>query len=213
MKHLRIAPNDPVLAHALAKRVMTAERARDDATWESIKMLTGVKPLRRAITRRYGNRFLVENVKRENGSRASAVWTVLDFAGEPGQLWLMDIEFDARAGRTAVVWRGIGVTEHLVARMMQRTIFAATVESLRPLLLAHFALAHIARRNAKTEVGVRVLSFTRDGCIAWDVAEQPEGRTLIGRTWISAGLAVEPIVLAGIARARATDEGACWTVA
>ena len=95
---------------------------------------------------------------------------------------------------------------------MQRTIFAATVESLRPLLLAHFALALIARRNEKTAVGVRVLSFTRDGCVAWDVADLPEGRTLIGRTWISAALAVEPIVLAGIARARATADGACWTI-
>lgn len=210
MNRIRIAPNDPVLAHSMARSVMSRESVRDAQTWTTLCGLRGVKPLRRAITKRYGNRMLIEHVMRESGSRARAIWTVLDFSCEREHLWLADIEYDERTGRTALNWRGVGITEHCVARIIQRTVGSATVEAFQPLLLGHLTSALRAIRSSMAIPGERVLTFSLDGCIAWDLMQYTDGRSIIGKTWISAGLAVEPIIRAGIARC--VMGGTFWTV-
>jgi hypothetical protein len=191
MTTMRVAQNDPSLAHAVARAGIAALADRSTELYAKLDRKT-IKESARILHRHFGELVLVEEITRATGSRASASWVVLD-ASENGD--------DLQPLRVALAYRnGFGslnvsaypllISSHCAARILQRTTNTSDLKTSGPMLLHHLAQAHqLVEAGGLTTTSVAQTSSPL-GLILWSPRRGAGGALLlIARTWISAAMA------------------------
>ena len=92
MSTVRIAANDPTLAHALTRGAVRAQNARHVAAIEArLADCRNVRQLGRMLRQVFGPRLIDERVPRRDGSRAHGVWLMLAGDGTGGIAAVLDL--------------------------------------------------------------------------------------------------------------------------
>ncbi len=191
---MKVARNDPALAHALTASALHAaseadERFRD----EYFSHPRSVGRLSAAIRPHYGDRLLQEDIRRAKGSRARATWYVLEFEVGEKRAGVRRWMLDARYG----IWPGgyhLYFDWHALARQVQRTVGSADTRAVARLIARHLRSAEVLYPNLR-QIGDEGRTVCRDGAFIWVVeAHCPDcdARATVAKTWISRDLAVEP---------------------
>lgn len=191
---IRIAGNDPGLAHAVAGRAITTLRDRSKRMHERLFGMN-VGQTARTLRAHFGELLLSENIIRATGSRARAAWVALD-AG------LADDDLvPIRIGIQMVGARYLGltcdelrlrITAHTVARVLQRTTHDADIKSAGSILAHHVAQAAALIEGDTLRRGDEVRTASPEGALLWEVQQRIDGKLILqGQTWLAADTAAE----------------------
>ncbi len=184
---LRVAPNDPTLAHVVARAGIGALADRSAALYERLHG-QGVKDAARILRRHFGDLVLVENIGRAIGSRANALWVVLDADRDgEGLVPLRVVVRYARGfgGLTVTEYR-LRITAHTVARVLQRTLGRADIKATGPMLLHHLGQAQELVDRDTLRLGDRVQTASSDGMLLWQARAVDAKLILQAKTWLAA---------------------------
>ena len=166
---LRIAGNDPTLAHAASRAGIVALADRSAALYERLYRKS-VKEIARILRQHYGALLLIEEIGRAGGSRAHATWIVLD--GGPAGEDLVPSAHHASIcrgyGELTVSNFSLRLTAHAVARILQRTLHHAEIRSAGPMLLHHVAQASALIEGDTLRRGDRVHTASPEGVLLWE---------------------------------------------
>jgi hypothetical protein len=198
MMPLRIAANDPGLAHALTRHaVVRGGERRCDRLLASVGRGTAsVAGLSRVLRRTYGPLLAWEHIARLDGTRAKGEWVILTEDGGGG---FVPVHVKASRAGLATHELALHFTPHAVARLAQRTIGAADMQRIGPVLVRHLLLVLDFIEKHK----LWPASFhtaTPEGVFLWKHSEHSE---LVAGTWLGAAGAADPQVRADCAT---TDE-------
>jgi hypothetical protein len=194
----RIAANDPKLAHALMRHAVISGGSRCASRLNAImeRGAVSVANLSRAIRRAYGPLLVTERITRLHGTRASAGWIVLVDDIEGG---VVPIHITlSRAGLAERPLR-LRFAPHAVARLAQRTVGAANMEVIAPMLARH--LLTVIRRPDRATSTDDFRSATPEGAFIWT---RIDGGVFLAVTWLDAAGAADPQVRADCALADAS---------
>ena len=184
---LRIAGNDPGLAHAASRAGIEALANRSAALFARLRG-KGVKDISRILRRHYGELLLVEQIGRAAGSRANGLWLVLD-ADRDGE-GLVPLRIVLRYaygfGSLKVGEYALRLTAHTVARILQRSLHCAGIRAAGPMLLHHLAQASALIDGDALRHGDQVRTASPEGALLWE-ARRIDGKLILcGQTWIAA---------------------------
>ena len=196
----RIAANDPKLAHALMRHAVRVGEAR--AARILIDLLHGtswsVPKLSQAIRRAYGPMVYAENIRRMHGERAAGAWIVLDSDADGAILPFYIARSRSRGIETYAL--RVRFAPHAVARLAQRTVGAADLSRVGPILSRHLHLT-LCRASALDADGVSDFRTScSEGAFLW---RRHDDNRLVAATWLDAAGAADPQVRADCAL---TDE-------
>jgi len=187
MTGLRIARNDPALAHAAARGEVRNLRA---GTALLIKRLERMTPKQGAVAVavHFGPLVLLEQVTRVIGSRPKGRWLVLDAALDGHDLVLLRIEMDKYGW--SVTEGHMRLSSHCVARLAQRTLGTADIRAAASVLRLHCAAALINGRDVID--GGTLFTCTADGALIW----RRQAPDLYAATWLAADSMADPTLSA-----------------
>jgi hypothetical protein len=184
---LRVAPNDPTLAHVVARAGIEALADRSAALYERLHGQS-VKDVARILRRHFCDLVLIEDIGRAIGSRANAVWVVLD-ADRDGE-GLVPMRVVVRyahgfGGLTVTEYR-LRITAHTVARVLQRTLGHGDIKAAGPMLLHHLAQAVEQFEAGTLRRSDQVRTASPEGALLWE-SRNVDGKLILrGQTWIAA---------------------------
>ena len=162
---IRIAGNDPTLAHAIAKREVSTLDRRSAKLFDRIVKMSG-KQAHAAIRAHYGDLLLHEDVKRLNGSRQRATWWVLDADEGTDDLVvamiLLRMEGDYRTWDAQRM--GVSMSHHCVARILQRTVGHDNVRAAGEMLRQHVTVAGNGLIT-DMKIGDRYVTASKEGAL------------------------------------------------
>ena len=216
-KRIKIARNDPRLAHAMAKhelhRIETGHRRAVPAIFRQ-----HTKNLRRAFSalrRAFGDLVLEQTIKRAIGSRAKGE-VVLLYAeqGQGSTLILIRVQFNARHGGLQLPTTcGVQVNLHAIARVLQRSVGAADIHAAARVVGPHINLAGKLLETMLCDeklpaIGGEIGIASAAGVLLFTVepADGPPVK-LLARTWIATDVAVDPQLGAAIAQSLTSPSG------
>jgi hypothetical protein len=189
---VRIAPNDPTLAHAAAYGRIKELRGNTKLLFDHIRALKGKTSIREGVAlmkAHFGKLILVEGVIRLKGSRPKARWLVLDANIDGGSdMVAMIVEINAQGW--AIHDLTVRLTSHAVARLMQRTTKSSSMqrfaETLRYHILAALPLAY------ELAEGQTLTTMNGSGALIW-VPYENGARAM---TWLGVESISDPVVAA-----------------
>jgi hypothetical protein len=183
---MQIAANDPGLAHGVSRAAIATMARRSDALYQRLYRKS-VPEISRILRKHFGELLLFEDIGRAVGSRANAVWLVLDGEGNE----LVPLRVGLRRGSLNVGAYRLRISAHCVARILQRTLHHADLKASGPMLLHHLAQASALVEADALRSGDSVQTSSPEGFVLW-APKCREGKSmLIARTWVSAELATE----------------------
>ncbi len=185
----RIAANDSALAHALTNRAITDGGERSIARLDAVLRRGGlsVAKLSRAIPAAFGAMAVSENITRLHGTRARGEWIVL-LDNLRGDLTPWHVCMSRQGPETHPL--KIRFAGHAVARLAQRTVGAADMRVIGPILARHLMTVIHLLDKAKTAAEFRTASA--EGAFLWG----REDDRLVAATWLDARSAADPSVRA-----------------
>jgi len=193
---IRIAGNDPTLAHAIAKREVATLDRSSARLFERLVKMSG-KQAHAAIHKHYGDLLLHESIKRLNGSRQHATWWVLDADEDTDDLVvamiLLRMEGDYRTWDAQRM--GVSMSHHCVARVLQRTVGHDSVRAAGEMLAKHVT---VAGNGLVTDmkVGDRYVTASKEGVLLWGAQPGATAPCVIrAHTWIARHTAVDPALI------------------
>ena len=184
---VRVAPNDPGLAHAVSRAGIGHLADRSAALYQKLHRKS-VKDVSSILRCHFGGLVLIENIGRAIGSRANALWVVLDADRDgEGLVPLRVVVRYARGfGALVVTEYRLRVTLHTVARILQRTLGHGDITAAGPLLLHHLAQAHEIVDAGTLHRGDLVRTASPEGALLWE-ARKIDGKLILrAQTWIAA---------------------------
>jgi hypothetical protein len=183
---MKIARNDPALAHALTRHSVVSGGARRSQRLDALlgRGPVSVAKLSRAIQLAYGPMMVSERIKRLLGSRAAGEWIVLSY-DEEGGIGPAHIRCD-RLGLRECPLR-LRFMPHALARLAQRTLGVADMTAIAPVLAFHL-LAVLRHLDPAKHLQFR--SVSREGVFLW----KRDDDVFVAGTWISADSAADPEV-------------------
>jgi len=205
---VRIARNDPALAHAMAAHELERLDKRSHKVFSSLRDWMTVEQISRLLRNHFGGLVLRDNVIRAHGSRAQAYWLLLDTVDARDSEFVNDLTV-LRVGK----WKGrivigripVQVSSHVVARFFQRTLGHSDLQGIA-LLARHIERGiHLTSDNV-VSVGDGVITATPEGALMWRAIPRhvTEGVRLRATTWIAAETAVDPELLKAMQRSDAS---------
>ena len=147
-----------------------------------------VKDVSSILRRHFGDLVLVENIGRAIGSRANALWVVLDADRDgEGLVPLRVVVRYARGfGELIVTEYRLRITGHTIARVVQRTLGHGDIKAAGPMLLHHLAQASEMVDGDTLRRGDEVRTASPEGALLWE-ARRIDGKLILrAQTWIAA---------------------------
>jgi len=190
MPDVRIAGNDPALAHAVARHGIGKLGSRSERLRERLHGLTD-KQAGRVLRAHFGDLLIAENLERLSGTRSCATWVALDAEGEdlvPVRIVLRRTHHYCEGSVAALCLR---LSSHCMARILQRTLHIGDVRASGSLLAWHIAEASRLIEADAVQVGDTVATASPEGALLWAAYAMPELR-LHGQTWVAADTADDP---------------------
>ena len=202
---IRIAANDPTLAHALMR---TATEQEGEAAMRRLKFhlppapSMNVSRLSTAINRAFGPLLVSEYIGRRHGDRAHGQWLALTHTRSDDLMPLFLCWKKGHLDRALMPYR---FTSHAIARLAQRTIGAADMTRAAPVLVRHLLVifpALWAIEKGREDKGesplTRFRTNTNEGAFLW----KHEAGYWIAGTWIDPQSAADPIIRADCAEVK-----------
>ena len=184
---LRIASNDPALAHGASRRGITTLRDKSVRMHARLHGLN-VKQATKVIRAHYGDLLLSEIFTRESGTRARAQWNALD--ADPSGDDLVPVRITIQTINEYRVLTvdhfRIGITRHTLARILQRTLHHADIRAAGPMLLHHLGQATALIEGDTLRRGDQVRTASPEGVLLWEARRRDGKPILRAQTWISA---------------------------
>ena len=181
---LRVAPNDPALAHGHA-RFAIAELADRVRHLERRLIALSVKDASRVLRQCYGPMVLCENIVRATGSRARATWVALDSDGDELVPLCIRRWNHGNFARLTADALPIRIRRHALARLFQRTAGVADMGAVAPLLTPHVTAALVAVAAGVVD-GQRLTTQSPAGQMIWQAVARPDGEPFLhARTWLA----------------------------
>jgi hypothetical protein len=169
---LRIAANDPTLAHAMMRQ---ATKVEGDAMLRRLKahMPKGrnlsVPNLSAAVRGAFGQMLAMEYLGRLHGTRANAHWLALvnSVEGDIAPIWL-----EYKRERLSHAMLRYRFKSHAIARIAQRTTSVASLGAVAPILVRHLwvIIPKLSTLEDERPPGHPITSFrtcTTEGAFLW----------------------------------------------
>lgn len=173
---MKIAKNDPSLAHSQANRMLQARSAQVLNKQPNTKHAYGY------FAQLYGDDILHSDITREKGSRAN--WWILFLTWESD---VVCMKLCQHKNSNLKIHTFVRITHHALARMLQRTIGSADYAAVR-LLCKRLGLNMLdGVRNGEALSTFCNVAFT-DGALLGELVDS----VLTYKTWVSADNAANP---------------------
>ena len=173
---MKIAKNDPALAHSQAKRMLQTRST------QVLKKNPSAKQAYEYFAQLYGDDMLYSDITREKGSRAN--WRIMYLTWESDEVC---VKLCQHKNSTLAIRTFVRITHHALARMLQRTIGSADYASVR-LLCKRLGLNVLdGVRNGEEPSTFQNCAFA-DGALLGEYVDS----VLIYKTWVSADNADNP---------------------
>jgi hypothetical protein len=210
---IRIAANDPTLAHAMSSAEIETLRRGSAILFTRLDRRMKVGAISKALRAHFGALLLDEQIDRAYGSRAKAQWFVLDAMSRywflndalgdeflyPNDLVVGKLVYD----RNGLHWKRppLQLSPHVVARFFQRTQRHSDIRGIA-LLKRHINTAWEKLVNNETmKPGDEKATTTAEGAMMWRaIPSRLNPYLLRAMTWISAETAVDPVLKTSMAR-------------
>lgn len=195
---VRIARNDPGLAHALSSAEIKKLKLGSGKVFARLSNSMSTSEISRLLRGHFGALLLGEHIARAHGTRAQAYWILLDAVANDSQYPDDLAAVMVKKSKVGVqdVSLPVQLSSHVVARFFQRTLGHGDLRGVA-LLEQHVRVAIESVAAHTLKIGDDMATATSEGALLWRtlswhrIAHPVRLRAM---TWIAADTAVDPVL-------------------